>query len=93
VTKEANTLLRTTEEQTALPSLPEKGRKSPGGGARYTQALLLHDEGSEQALKFMSELQSLDVHAMTPIEALNRLNELVERAQKVRDGPRNRDQR
>jgi DNA mismatch repair protein MutS len=93
VTKEATALLRTTEEQTALPSLPEKGRKSPGGGARYTQALLLHDEGSEHAFKVLSELKSLDVHSMTPIEALNRLNELVERARKVPNSSGGRDQR
>ncbi|WP_367344185.1 DNA mismatch repair protein MutS [Methanomethylovorans sp.] len=79
VTSRAKEVLREIESESAIN---REGRQKKGKGkstARYTQ-LMLFDGGSSPKANIkhpvLEELKSLDVNTLTPIDALNRLNNL-----------------
>ncbi len=86
VTREAEKVLHQMEGRVNSHPGSEGNRKSPSG-PRYTQALLVHDEGSERALRLQVELQKMDSLNLTPLEALNRLHKLIEEAKKGEGSP------
>ncbi len=87
VLEEARRVLRQSASERGPPT--EKGRagRRPGpttsaasGGGRYTQALFLDDPETERARELLREVLAIDVDRLTPVEALNRLHQVVQRA-------------
>ena len=85
LTREASSTLRDLEGRVSVPSAKEKERGTSSSGPRYTQALLLRDAQAERALEIFRELEKIDTHSMTPIEALNRLHQMVEKVRQTPD--------
>jgi DNA mismatch repair protein MutS len=74
VTQRAKEVLQNIENDGSIGGKTGKGKS----GARYTQLLLFDPDGQEEASNdpVIEEIRGLDINAMTPIDALNKLNEI-----------------
>lgn len=64
----------------------EKTRKGKGR-PRYTQVLLLGEQDDTVKKKVMKEIEDLDVHRMTPLEAIHKLDELKKKLKEGKGKP------
>ncbi|WP_209615619.1 DNA mismatch repair protein MutS [Methanolobus bombayensis] len=80
VTSRAKEILEDIEDECMLSEEDRKGsKKKQRSSAKYTQVVLFDQEAtySESAPDpVVEELKKLDINSMTPIEALNKLNEI-----------------
>ncbi|WMW24004.1 DNA mismatch repair protein MutS [Methanolobus sediminis] len=80
VTSRAKEILEDIEDECMLSEEDRKGsKKKQRSSAKYTQVILFDQDasyGESAPDPIVEELKKLDINSMTPIEALNKLNEL-----------------
>ncbi|WP_091708582.1 DNA mismatch repair protein MutS [Methanolobus vulcani] len=80
VTSRAKEILEDIEDECMLSEEDRKGsKKKQRSSAKYTQVILFDQDasyGEPASDPVVEELKKLDLNSMTPIEALNKLNEL-----------------
>ncbi|HJH32747.1 MAG TPA: DNA mismatch repair protein MutS [Methanosarcinaceae archaeon] len=88
VTKRANEILHDIENESVMSNeRGSRGRTRGKTNARYTQLILFDSDDTKEHDKshpVLDELNNMDVNGMTPLDALNTLNELKKKA--VNDG-------
>lgn len=79
VTTRAKEILEDIENECVITEDDRKSRKKPRSSAKYTQVILFDQKASyndEKADPVLEELKGIDLNSMTPLDALNKLNEL-----------------
>ncbi|SFM46893.1 DNA mismatch repair protein MutS [Methanolobus profundi] len=79
VTSRAKEILEDIESECMISEEDRKGRKKQRSSAKYTQVILFDQDANYSESTpdpVIEELKELDINSMTPIEALNKLNEI-----------------
>ena len=79
VTSRAKEILEDIESECMISEEDRKGRKKQRSSAKYTQVILFDQDANYSESTpdpVIEELKKLDVNSMTPIDALNKLNEI-----------------
>ncbi|MBN2110175.1 MAG: DNA mismatch repair protein MutS [Methanosarcinaceae archaeon] len=82
VTSRAKEILEDIESGSTIPMSDNRTGKKHRSSARYTQVILFDrnaSDGEQETHPVIEELRSMDIDSMTPLEALNRLNEIKTR--------------
>ncbi len=79
VTRRAREILEDIENECVISEESMKGRKKQRSSAKYTQVLLFDQSASfDESVQHpvVEELKDMDINSLTPLEALNRLDQL-----------------
>ncbi len=82
VTTRAKEILEDIENECMISEDDRKGKKKQRSSAKYTQVILFDQDASYGETiphPVIGELKDMDLNSMTPLEALNRLNQLKSR--------------
>ncbi|MGP8338080.1 MAG: MutS-related protein, partial [Methanosarcinaceae archaeon] len=88
VTKRANEILHDIENESVMSNEQDnRGRTRSKNNARYTQLILFDSDDTKDYNKshpVLDELDNMDINGMTPLDALNALNELKKKSGSAR---------